>query len=228
VSPNYAVPPTETVDQVAPTPADLGPGHYGALAEAPTVVPVDRDPLRLGLIGLVGVLIVVLGVVSFLRFGGNGEAPVAADTTTTTSAESTTTVLQTTIAPAITSEPTTSVPTTTTTPPSSTTTTASTASGQVPSAPNSIEVINTTSTGAEIRWQSAECVGSRYQVGDFEPGGGGYPDVNRCWFNHVILAGDSSFSPPLSPNTSYTVIIQAVAEDGTLSEPAEVSFTTSS
>ena len=89
-------------------------------------------------------------------------------------------------------------------------------------------MLSTSSTGAEIRWRSEECVGSRYRVGDFDEGGGGFPDVQRCWFNHVILAGDPAFSPPLTPNTSYTVTIQAVGRDGALSAPVRIEFTTTS
>lgn len=89
-------------------------------------------------------------------------------------------------------------------------------------------MVATSSTGAEIRWRSEQCVGSRYQVGDFEAGGGGFPNVDRCWFNHVVLAGEPDFSPPLSPDTSYTVTIQAVGPDGTTSEPVMIEFTTTS
>jgi hypothetical protein len=122
---------------------------------------------------------------------------------------------------------TTAAPTTVTSTRASTETTLIESSGP-PSPPREVTVVTTSSTGAEIRWRSEQCVGSRYQVGDFEAGGGGFPNVERCWFNHVILAGDQPFSPPLSPNTSYMVTIQAVGQDGTASEPVIVEFTTTS
>ncbi|NNF53201.1 MAG: fibronectin type III domain-containing protein [Acidimicrobiales bacterium] len=91
-----------------------------------------------------------------------------------------------------------------------------------------MSVVSTGPTSAEIRWESAECVGSLYQVGDFSEGRGGYPNVDRCWFNHVVLAGNESFSPPLTPNTEYVVRVQAVNKSGQTSDPVEVTFRTTS
>ena len=188
-----------------------------------------NDPVRKMLIGLVAVLSLGLAGVSYQRWGaGTTDAAVAATTTTavtTQVANQSTTISPTTQAPATSADPTTTAPATTAAP--TTSTTEAVAPTGPPGAPIDVEVVSTGRSSAEIRWTSNECVGSRYQVGDFQPGGGGYPDVNRCWFNHVILAGDPAFSPPLEPNTTYTVRIEAIAQDGSASEPAQVEFTTS-
>ncbi len=194
----------------------------------------SNDRVRIVLIGLVAVLSITLAGLSYARVANIGSVSDAAAvvTSTTTTADPTTTTAD----PGSTAEPATptSAPTTAaadqpqTTQPVSTTATTAPGSLEPPSPPQDVEVISTSSTGAEIRWRSEECAGSRYRVGEFDEGTGGYPDVDRCWFNHVILAGDPSFSPPLTPNTSYTVTIQAVSRAGVASEPVEVQFTTNS
>jgi hypothetical protein len=217
--------------------SELEPGHSPEKS---------NDPIRMVLIGLVAVLSITLAGVSYARFANDGSRNSAAAIVTTTITEApdpvsntdapdpvsnteapdpvgTTEPRATTSASAIT---TTAAPQTTE-PPASTTTTAPGPS-KPPSPPQDVAVFSTSSTGAEIRWRSEECVGSRYRVGDFDEGSGGYPNVPRCWFNHVILAGNPSFSPPLTPNTSYTVTIQAVSQDGATSEPVLVQFTTTS
>ncbi len=232
-APNYAVP---TTGSTAATP---GVDRTGLLTDPDPVSPsdpatglegqpeADRDPIRMALIGLVGTLTVVLAAVSFARFGPDGSTEAAVLTTTTVTESSTTTPEPTTTTPPAETTASTTTEATTTTVVTTSTSTPS-APGVAPSPPSNVEIVSTSSTGAEIRWESDECVGSRYQVADFEAGSGGWPEVNRCWFNHVILAGDPAFSPPLSPNTSYTVTIQAVAEDGTVSDPVQVQFTTTS
>ncbi len=194
---------------------------------------VRRDPVRTALITIVFLLTISLAITSYLRFGPSGDAAAGeqqaaeADTATTLASPSTTTTATT---QPSTTTPTTGAPTTsaTTDEPTSTTTSdaPTTTPGSAPAPPTDVEVVETRSRSADIRWTSAECVGSRYQVGDFEPRGGGYPNVDRCWFDHVVLAGDPSFSPPLEPNTDYVVRIQAVRQDGTISDPVEVSFRT--
>ncbi|NNE94980.1 MAG: fibronectin type III domain-containing protein [Acidimicrobiales bacterium] len=187
-----------------------------------------NDPVRMFLIALVAVLSVTLAAVSYARFSDGAPpravaaATTAPPTTTTGATESPTTAAPATAAPTSISQ--TIVPVTSA--PATTSTTFGESRG-TPDPPLDVTVVSTSSTGAEIRWRSDECVGSRYQVGDFEEGGGGFPDVERCWFNHVILAGDPAFSPPLTPNTAYTVTIQAVNRNGDLSEPVFVQFTTS-
>lgn len=213
-----------------PWPSGASAPATNADAETPaTPPPATQDPIRKALIGLVAVLSLGLAGVSYQRWGaGSTEAGAAAATTAVISpvATQSTTVAPTTTAP----PPTTAAPTTTnptTSAPESSTTTVAVAQTGPPGPPLEVMVVSTGRASAEIRWRSDECVGSRYQVGEFEPGGGGYPDVNRCWFNHVILAGDPAFSPPLEPNTTYTVRIEAISQDGSASEPAEVQFTTS-
>jgi hypothetical protein len=192
-----------------------------------------RDRVRTALITVVFLLTISLAVTSYLRFGPSGgvaagdqETADAAVATTVESPSTTTTptptTTPTTSAPT-TSAPTTSAPTSTTT---STTAPPTTADGVAPAPPADVRLVETRSRSAEIRWTSAECVGSRYQVGDFAPGGGGYPNVDRCWYDHVVLAGSPSFSPPLEPDTDYVVRIQAVRQDGTISDPVEIGFRT--
>ena len=189
----------------------------------------SNDRIRMFLIGLVAVLSITLAAVSYERFNGGATAPAVAAATTAPSQTTSTSRAPTTTAPPSTQAPTSASQTivpVTSAPPTSTTTADSNLDPPAP--PQDVTVISTSSTGAEIRWRSDECVGSRYRVGNFDEGGGGFPDVERCWFNHVILAGDPAFSPPLSPNTIYTVTIQAVNRSGDLSEPVFVQFTTSS
>ncbi len=207
-----------------------GPAHSSQVGESVSEVTAG-DPVRKVLIGLVAVLSLGLAGVSYQRWG-NPPTSVAAPTTTallTQTVDQPTTAAPTTETPtsATSSTPSTAAPTTTTTLATTTTSETTFVSAGPPGAPQEVMVISTGRSSAEIRWRSDECVGSRYQVGDFDPGGGGYPDVNRCWFNHVILAGDPAFSPPLEPNTTYTVRIEAIGQDGSASDPVEVQFTTS-
>ena len=187
---------------------------------------VGRDRVRTALITVVFVLTISLAVTSYLRFGPSGG--VAAGDRETGDAAVATTV----DAPSTTTTPTTEPPTTTPTTSAPTSTTTSTTAaprpsdGVAPAPPADVRLVETRSRSAEIRWTSAECVGSRYQVGNFAPGGGGYPNVDQCWYDHVVLAGSPSFSPPLEPDTDYVVRIQAVRQDGTISEPVEIGFRT--
>lgn len=200
-----------------------------SVREQDAVPPNPNDRIRMFLIGLVAVLSVTLAAVSYERFSDGATAPAVAAATTAPRQTTSTSQAPTTTAPASTQAPTsasqTIVPVTSA--PETSTTTAD-LNLDPPAPPRDVTVVSTSSTGAEIRWRSDDCVGSRYRVGDFDEGGGGFPDVERCWFNHVILAGDPAFSPPLSPNTIYTVTIQAVNRNGDLSEPVFVQFTTSS
>jgi hypothetical protein len=184
------------------------------------------------LIGLVAVLSITLAGVSYARFANDNSVSGAALVATTTTTEGTATTAdpdRTTELPTTTSPPATaSTALTQTTQQVLSTTITVSESSDPPSPPQDVTVFSTSSTGAEIRWRSEECVGSRYRVGSFEEGSGGFPDVERCWFNHVILAGDPAFSPPLTPNTSYTVTIRAISSGGIASEPVEVQFTTGS
>ncbi len=204
----------EAPPEASPSEVDDGPG---------------RDPLRTVLIAIVFLLAISLAITSYLRFVPSEEVEAdgqgAAETTATTTASPSTTTASPSTTTATTA-PTTTATTATTAASTSTTTAPAPSAGPAPAPPTDVEVVETRSRSAEIHWASAECVGSRYQVGDFEPRGGGYPNVDRCWFDHVVLAGDPSFSPPLEPDTDYVVRIQAVREDGTISDPVEVVFRT--
>ncbi|MFW2381861.1 MAG: fibronectin type III domain-containing protein [Acidimicrobiales bacterium] len=226
------VPPTAPMRAAVLADPALDEVDAGSEIEPNTPAAPENDPVRMALIGLVAVLSVTLAGVSYARFADGGSVSDAAGAVVTASTAPTTTVADvglttTSAAPSSTTTSTTAPPTTTTTLTQSSTTTALPAS-EPPTPPQDVTVVSTSNTGAEIRWRSEECVGSRYRVGQFEEGGGGFPEIQRCWFNHVILAGDPAFSPPLSPNTSYSVMIQAVARDGTTSEPVVIEFTTTS
>ena len=215
--------------------ASLEPGPLEAGAATEESPPTGDDRLRKGLLAVIAVLIVALAAASYVRFAPDrtveniaGADDVAAQTSLTnpvTTLPSTTNSLATTTP---TTTPTTAAPSTTTAPATKAPTTGPPVGDGSPSQPANVVVVSTGPTSAEIRWESDECVGSLYQVGDFEPGTGGYPEVNRCWFNHVVLAGDESFSPPLIPNTEYVVRIQAVNQAGDASDPVEISFRTTS
>jgi hypothetical protein len=175
--------------------------------------------LQRALIVLVGVLVFTLGVLSYQRVTGDEAA--GSDTTTTTASGVDDTE----------AGPTTTVPTATSTTTagektSSTTSANPAPTGQPPAPPADVKLVEIGPNTARIEWTSELCVGSRYQVGDFDEGGGGYPRVDRCWTDHVVLAGDPSFSPLLEPDTEYVVRIHAVSPDGLLSEPRFITIRT--
>lgn len=181
-------------------------------------------------------LTITLGLVTYLRFGGDaGSTAGASDTSTTTSVTDTSSATiagttPTTTAPA-TSSTTTPTPSTEAPEEAATTTTTFTTiapAGEPPAPPADIELVEIGPNSARIEWTSEECVGSRYQVGDFAEGGGGYPNVDRCWTDHVVLAGDPNFSPVLAPDTEYVVRIHAVGRDGQVSEPRFITIRTTS
>lgn len=168
---------------------------------------------------LVGALVITLGVLSYQRVTGDEAAGSDTTTTTTTSGVVDAEAGPTTV-PAATS-------TTTAGEGTSSTTSASPApAGQPPAPPADVKLVEIGPSTARIEWTSELCVGSRYQVGDFDEGGGGYPNVDRCWTDHVVLAGDPSFSPLLEPDTEYVVRIHAVSPDGLLSEPRFITIRT--
>lgn len=170
---------------------------------------------------LVGALTIALGVLSYQRLGGSDDDP--SDSAAATATEVTTTAVTTAAAP----ETTVSQTTTADGGAGSTTTSIDPApSGQRPAPPANVELVEIGPNTARIEWTSEQCVGSRYQVGDFDEGGGGYPYVDRCWTDHVVLAGDPSFSPLLEPDTEYVVRIHAVSPDGLLSEPRFITIRT--
>ncbi len=199
---------------------------------AESVLLQHDERVRKVLIGLVALLTISLAAASYARFGPDGTAQTVASasvdppptaTATTGSLPSTTSQVPATS----TSQPTTtSAPTTTSTVPKTSSTTVPAVGAPKP--PVNLSVVSTGPTSAEIHWESAECVGSLYQVGSFSEGRGGYPNVDRCWFNHVVLAGDENFSPPLTPNTEYVVRVQAVNKSGQASDPVEITFRTTS
>lgn len=182
-------------------------------------------------------LTITLGLVTYLRFGGDaGSTAGASDTSTTTSVTDTSTATITGTTPTTTAPATSSTTTPTPSPEApdeAATTTATTfttiaPAGEPPAPPADIELVEIGPNSARIEWTSEECVGSRYQVGDFAEGGGGYPNVDRCWTDHVVLAGDPNFSPVLAPDTEYVVRIHAVGRDGQVSEPRFITIRTTS
>lgn len=199
-------------------------------------VPAGPPPasrlLQTVLLAVVVLLTLTLGVVTYWRFGSDaGGAAAAGETTTTTIAAGATTSATTAPTTVDPSGPTSVVPpdstTTTTTAPATSSTTAPIPGGP-PAPPANVELVEIGPNSARIEWTSEECVGSRYQVGDFAEGGGGYPNVDRCWTDHVVLAGDPSFSPLLTPDTEYVVRIHAVGRDGQVSEPRFITIRTTS
>ncbi len=198
-------------------------------APADTIVLQHDERVRKALIGLVALLTISLAAASYVRFGPDGTAQTVASASVDppSTATATTGNLPTTSQAPVTttSQPTTALTTTSAVPKTSSTTVPV---GGAPKPPVNVSVVSTGPTWAEIHWESAECVGSLYQVGNFSEGRGGYPNVDRCWFNHVVLAGNESFSPPLTPNTEYVVRVQAVNKSGQTSDPVEITFRTTS
>lgn len=90
-----------------------------------------------------------------------------------------------------------------------------------------LTVSQVTATSARVSFRTDKCTGSQYVVNGAPHHNVGYPFGSECFNNHWAELGSAPYSPgPLTPGTTYQVVVTAILDDGTESVPRQVAFTT--